>query len=156
MNTEPFGHTVFCDDIRHEVTGKLTLVGCYVAGMGFSEPPPAFVPQFAALVTIMIPKTIEFAKIKLVVLKEEGSDIEEIFEFNREISEEEKANSKKVLADGEKSERMAQLMVPIEWTNLEFRKSGSIKVRAYLDDNLEIRAGALMINFPEASANSSA
>src|SRR5215469_71646 len=41
----PTGHTVFCDDIRYEVSGKITLVGVYAGEMGFVGEFPVTLPK---------------------------------------------------------------------------------------------------------------
>ena len=42
----PYGFTTFCDDIRHEMGGKKTLVGIYAADMNFHGPLPITLPKF--------------------------------------------------------------------------------------------------------------
>ena len=42
----PSGHTVFCDDIRHEINGKITLVGTYTNIMYISGSLPHVLPKF--------------------------------------------------------------------------------------------------------------
>lgn len=153
MIAEPYGTTIFCDDIRHEVNGKLTLVGCYSAVLNFNGPAPGLLPTFAALVNIRIPKLINFNTIKLRVLKEGGSEVDEIFEM--EVGVDEKA--KRAAFEGEdtknKEEKILSMTFPLQWSPLEVKKSGFIKVRAHLDDGKEIRLGALKINFIDKSFN---
>ncbi len=49
-NTAPildvFGHTIFCDDIRIEIEGKVTYVGSYVGSMLVKVPFPFTLPKF--------------------------------------------------------------------------------------------------------------
>ena len=149
MNTEAYGTTVFCDDIRHETNGKLTLVGCYSTEMNFSGPPPGMLPTFAALVNIRIPKSVPFKTIKLCILKEEGSEISEIFGAEANVSDEDKV---KALQGGDPEsteERIFSMMFPFQLPLLTMKESGFIKVRAYLDGSDEIRLGALRVNFPK-------
>src|SRR5579864_3625715 len=42
----PYGHTIFCDDIRFEINGKVTLVGIYAGDMVFGRELPATLPKF--------------------------------------------------------------------------------------------------------------
>ncbi len=41
----PFGYTIFCDDIRHEVSGKTTLVGVYRGQLKVLGALPAAIPR---------------------------------------------------------------------------------------------------------------
>jgi hypothetical protein len=43
----PFGYTVFCDDIRQEVLGKITLVGVYQGEMTVIGVAPVQIPKLA-------------------------------------------------------------------------------------------------------------
>jgi hypothetical protein len=56
FKVQPYGVTIFCDDIRHEVGGKATYVGCYpdlwhVAASHF----PITLPQLCLAVTYVVP-----------------------------------------------------------------------------------------------------
>ncbi|MBV1927074.1 MAG: hypothetical protein KUG62_07930 [Rhodobacteraceae bacterium] len=147
MNTEPYGTTIFCDDIRHETNGKLTLVGCYSSDLNFSGPAPGMLPVFAALVNIRIPKSITFSSLRIHVLKEEGSEKSQIFDAAIEITDDEKTQSRES-DDGENMEdKIVSITIPIQWSPLPMKEQGLIKVRAYLDDSNEIRLGVLKINF---------
>ncbi|WP_449302458.1 DUF6941 family protein [Pseudoxanthomonas mexicana] len=55
---------IFCDDIREEVNGKISLIGCYTGGMQVTEF-PATLPKLCVLVRLICsahepPKTIVF------------------------------------------------------------------------------------------------
>jgi hypothetical protein len=41
-----FGHTTFCDDIRHEVDGKFTFIGVYSGSMFVRSAFPVVLPKF--------------------------------------------------------------------------------------------------------------
>jgi hypothetical protein len=43
-----FGYTIFCDDIRNEVGGKLSFIGCYNAVMFVTSPFPLVLPKLCA------------------------------------------------------------------------------------------------------------
>jgi hypothetical protein len=148
VNREAYGVTIFCDDIRHEIAGKLTLVGCYLAEMNFNSPAPGFLPTFAALVNIRIPMSVEFKKLTLRIIKESDGEIEELFKADANISSEEKERSGASEKDGPSAPKLATITLPVKWSPMEFSKPGLIKVRGYLDDDSEIQAGALKVNFP--------
>jgi len=46
----PYGFTLFCDDIRNEMDGKVTLVGIYTAEMIFNVPFPVIIPKLGFVV----------------------------------------------------------------------------------------------------------
>jgi hypothetical protein len=46
----PYGYTIFCDDIRQEVEGKLTIVGAYGHQMIIYDNLPFILPKFGLLV----------------------------------------------------------------------------------------------------------
>ena len=156
MNTEAYGITVFCDDIRHEVNGKMTLVGCYLAEMNFNGPAPGVLPTFAALVNIRIPLGIEFTTLTLRVIKEIGEDeVEEIFKADAEVSPEDRVKALSNLDNDSGDAKIAVLTFPVRWSPLEFAKPGFVKVRAYMDGGHEIKAGSLKVNFPSPEEESS-
>jgi hypothetical protein len=47
----PYGYTIFCDDIRNEIDGKVTLVGIYSADMIFKVPLPVIVPKLGIVIS---------------------------------------------------------------------------------------------------------
>jgi sensor histidine kinase YesM len=148
VNQEPFGITTFCDDIRYEVNGKMTLVGCYLSGLNFTGPPPGMLPTFAALVSLRIPLLFKFNSIKIRVTKEESEEISDI--FMREIEAPDETNKIPFRGwDKVKTEdRVLMVETPIHWQSYSFSESCLLRVRAYFDDDMEIRLGGLSINFP--------
>jgi hypothetical protein len=47
---DAWGFSLFCDDIRAEVGGKISVMGIYQADMIFTQDPPIVLPKFAILV----------------------------------------------------------------------------------------------------------
>ncbi|MDE0970443.1 MAG: hypothetical protein OSA51_13780 [Octadecabacter sp.] len=147
MNTEPYGTTIFCDNIRHEVNGKMTLVGCYASKLNFSGPPPSNLPTFAALINLRIPANVTFKRVSLRVLKIEGDKETNILEID--IDTEKEASHLTASNDDEDDSKVVNMTFPCQWEPLPFSKAGFIKVRAYLDYDREIRLGVLGVNFVE-------
>lgn len=149
MTEEAYGITVFCDDIRHEINGKITLVGCYASELNFSGPPPGVLPTFAALVNLRFPRGNTFETLNLSVTKVEDGETSEIFAAETRIAPEaflENSDS----AAGNAGEKVLSVVVPIQWTPLVFSAPALVRVRAKLDSGKEVRAGSLVINFPAA------
>jgi hypothetical protein len=58
---EPFGYTVFCDDIRNEVGGKNTYVGVYTGNLAVPSF-PAILPKFGIVATLLEPRAMAEAR----------------------------------------------------------------------------------------------
>lgn len=54
---QPYGMTVFCDDIRHEITGQVNYIGCY-QGAIFVPSFPISLPKFAFGIWLYEPKEL--------------------------------------------------------------------------------------------------
>ncbi|WP_370285797.1 DUF6941 family protein [Pseudooceanicola nanhaiensis] len=145
MNTEAYGVTMFCDDIRREMNGKLTLVGCYASELNFDSPPPGNLPRFAALINLRIPSSINFKKISIKVVQTDGEDERLLIDANIDMDLEEITKLDAPALD--EAGRVVLMAFPCQWTNIKFTSPGMIKVRAYIDDETEVRLGALKINF---------
>lgn len=62
--------TVFCDDIRQEIGGKLSYIGVYSGNMFVSEF-PAVLPKLCLALSVITPVANPFRKLTLRVLKDE-------------------------------------------------------------------------------------
>src|SRR6266566_1063417 len=65
---EAFGSTIFCDDIRVEVGGKLTFVGCYTGTMFIHTGFPVVLPKFCLGITYAQERGKVIKPIKFAVL----------------------------------------------------------------------------------------
>lgn len=153
MNTEPYGITTFCDDIRYEVTGKLMLVGCYQNEMNFASPAPAVLPTLAALVNIRVPSAFDFSEVKVVALRDTSGEIEILSEMKVWVSEEERAQALATTAEDPNGARVCVIGFQVKWSPVQFEDSCYIKIRAHLDGEHEIQAGALKVNFPPPASD---
>lgn len=69
----------FCDDIRDEIDGKVTLVGCYMGSLGVSKF-PAIIPKLCAYVRLLAPKDREFTQVRLIVRRDDEVIIDGLLE----------------------------------------------------------------------------
>lgn len=152
MNTEPYGITLFCDDIRLEVSGKITLVGCYQNEMNFSAPAPAVLPALAAWINIRIPKAFEFSTVRILAIKDTDGEVEELSSIEVNLTEEEKDQALSTTADDPHGARVSVIGFQLRWAPIRFDAPCYVKIRAYLDGKHEVQAGALKVNFPQPEA----
>ncbi len=146
---QPFGLTTFCDDIRHEINGKMTLIGCYGAELIFTANAPENLPTFAALINIRIPTNYNAEKIRIYVIKEEEEEITEILNTEISLEKTEELETK----DQKNVEVMNALILPCMWSPMPFKGNGFVKVRAVFDEKKEVKLGALRILFPDTKEN---
>jgi len=71
--------TIFCDDVRHELGGKLSYMGAY-NGVLFVPAFPVTLPKLCLVINVLTPAEKPFAKLVLRVLTNEEVLIEEDFD----------------------------------------------------------------------------
>lgn len=80
-----YGYTVFCDDIRFELDGKLSFIGVYVNDLIVNGPFPMHIPKFALGISYFEEKDVFVDDIIIRVFISEQADddgekiIEQIF-----------------------------------------------------------------------------
>ena len=147
----PSGHTIFCDDVRQEASGKQTLVGTYGTSMLVSEF-PAMLPQICCVISYReAPEAT--GKVAIRVIHEINDDETVMAEILYDIPEGSKPPAE---MEGPFIMRTGSFLVQISPFAIE--GPGLLKVRAFRDDD-EIRLGALKISHapppqPESDAAS--
>jgi hypothetical protein len=63
LPTNPSGFSIFCDDIRYEMSGKQTYIGVYDGSMRIASSAPATIPQLCVLTNMRfdqenLPRTV--------------------------------------------------------------------------------------------------
>lgn len=71
--------TVFCDDVRHELGGKLSYIGVY-SGMLFVQTFPATLSKLCLAMNVLTPADRPFAKLTVRLLKDEDVLVEGIWD----------------------------------------------------------------------------
>ena len=139
----PGGYTIFCDDIRHEITGKTTLVGKYDSAMIVSGDLPVTIPQICASVTLRLKPPHKLIKPVIKIFRTD--QIEPLFVLETEFDA---VDQNLVLPDlpfmEPDARRLMQIGVVAQLQGLIIDKTCALKVRAYIDDD-EIRLGTLLI-----------
>lgn len=141
----PYGYTIFCDDIRHEISGKVTLVGCYTSHLYFTGEFPLKLARFGLQMNLVWPTDNPFDNCKLLVFLP-GEFKEPVFtaEILSQEAELPPPPSADDLPDDDGKGRVMRFGFHTMFENLEIEKAGLIRVRA-LVDGATIRAGTLRV-----------
>jgi len=134
-------HAIYCDDIRHELGGKLTLVGVYSRHL-LVPSFPAVLPKLCLLVDVVTLENKPFEKLKIRVLLDE-TRLAEV-----EISSEDiRAGFENVpqIDDASDTERRLTFAAHFVFSPLKFDGPGMIRIRVETE-NGEIRANALRVD----------
>lgn len=139
------GFATFCDDIRQEVGGKITLVGCYTGEMTVHGEAPATLAKLGFQARLVFPAQIAPKKIDVRVDFVPGD--ETLFEATLNIPEgEHKKALGRVEPDGTGDEAQFVLIQHTILSPLEIPREGRIRVRAVVDGET-VKLGSLRIRF---------
>jgi hypothetical protein len=144
----PYGYTVFCDDIRQEVGGKITFVGTYRQALIVHGTFPITLPKFAMAIHYLEKTSETPEKVDLKVFF--PGDADDAPSISGELS---LAEASKGVPDAEKNnpKRVSTFTTQIVIAPFELKASGSIKVRIKRGDQI-IRVGRLRVTAIEAKA----
>ena len=151
----PYGITTFCDDIRHEVQNKLTLVGCYGPELLVGANPPVAIPKLGVFVQARFPPE-KISTIKLMVYVPKHDDPffvhEQPEESNDFTPHPPDPSVPPLIEDGVEVAKLRAFVLPILLGPLVLEGPGYIKVRMVYRTET-IRLGSLRIVFqgPESA-----
>ncbi len=67
--TQPrYAHCTFCDDIRHEIDGKCSIIGVYTSDMNITGIAPILIPRLIILVNVFTPIDDPLTKLNIEVI----------------------------------------------------------------------------------------
>lgn len=137
MRSPTFGYTLFCDDVRREVGGKLSFMGVYGGAMQVSQLPTHIAKLFAVSTYTQSIEEALPSKLTLKIFRstEKDEDDELMFENDIPINRERSPPPDAVVFRTRVISQMAGLHISEPCT---------IRVRFYRDD-IEVRAGVLTI-----------
>jgi len=144
---KPTGQTIFCDDIRQEIGGKLTFVGVYSNSMIiFTDDERVILPTFSFSSRILIPTKYRFSK-AVVALKIHFDDADVDVFRSEDIPGDEHAK----LNDA-KRETDEVSVLALQATLSPFPLPGSCRIlsRAYFDKH-EVKLGSLTVSVRPAN-----
>lgn len=147
LPSTPSGTTIFCDDVRHETTGKTSLIGVYQDGMSIISSVPIFIPQLCMITKVRLNQSeLPFLLSLKIIFEDE--------QFEEEIIQETKLNIPAVDKNLQESQdtvfsdkegiNYIQFQTETRLGNFPVAKSGRIKVRMFDGDN-QIALGALRL-----------
>lgn len=133
----PSGHTIFCDDIRHELGGKITFVGVYTNYLFISGTLPVTLPKLC-LGIVYREERDSREKVTIKAFMPGHDDDSPAFKLDIEPQ----PDFIPPPPSEEFSFREARLF--FEAPNVTIEQEGRIRVRAYRGDD-EIRLGVLTV-----------
>lgn len=134
----PSGHTIFCDDIRQEITGKITLVGVYSSVMFVAEM-PTVLPKFCCWVNYRDDPREDCPPADLRIIYE--TEDEEVvvaqaqWEYPTEFD---------LPPAGEDGFLMREFRMFFELSAFAIKQPGKLKVRMFRGDD-EVRIGIMHV-----------
>lgn len=143
--------TLFCDDIRHEINGKLSYIGVY-SGTLFVPVFPVTLPKLCISVKIVTPVNEPLRSLTLRVLKDDEILQEIVFDKEQLVS------ASEVLVELSDEERRLRVQMPqflLAFSPLHLDKACTLRVRA-LADHEELRGVGLIIDQISTAADSPA
>jgi len=143
-----FGDTIFCDDIRYELGGKVSYIGVY-NGVLYLSPDqtfPAVVSKLSLQVRLYMPISVDPDRIEIMVYFPEDKDDAPTF---RHVFENIPARQN-VVSDAQDIQLRGIFATPLMFSPAPLAATGSVKVRAKIGEEI-IRLGSLFIRKqPEA------
>jgi hypothetical protein len=142
---DAFGITTFCDDIRFEQLGKLSLIGCYGSDLIVFSELPVVLPKLCFFVQLRFPPvSIQSVKIKILIYFPGDEDDSPTFSQDLPpIPDDLKMKPKELPSDKDLVRQMS-VNHNILISPLMLKQEGFIKVRVNINDQI-LRAGALKI-----------
>jgi hypothetical protein len=139
-----YGYSIFCDDIRNEPGGKLSFVGCYNGVIFIAGQFPIVLPKLCVHTHVFSPASQAFSSI---LIRCYGPGDEQ--PFAEEAIEPPRQSDQAKLVANLKPQAGAPLYIvaatSLVFKPLEFRSSGLLRIRAFIDAEHEVRLGSLRV-----------
>jgi hypothetical protein len=142
---EPYGHSIFCDDIRSEAGGKLSFIGCYNAVMFASPMFPIVLQKFCVHIHIFSPATQPYRSV-MVRCYVPGQDdpIANVAIDVPGLRDQQKMLA--ILPDNGDAPPSIVVAASLVFAPLEIIRAGMINVRALINDGPnELQLGSLQV-----------
>ena len=139
--------TIFCDDIRYEVGGKLSLIGVYSGGLLVNKF-PVILPKLCVLIKIVTPAEEPLSALKVRILKND--------ETLQEVDVDDLKNATEPLAtspDEESQQRCHTAQFNLTFSPIHFDSPCTLRVLVRTRDE-ELRGLALKVGLAPPSEGS--
>lgn len=151
---EPFGNTIFCDDIRNEIGGKNSYMGVYPGSVAVPAVPYT-VPKFAVVATLYEPRSMALARTWNVVVRlflpgdseNQPTLAAELPPISREIIAK---MDQSMLPEDEDVPKLVAMNAGFVLAPMTLRQVGRIKVRATYKEGMVIRLGTCRVDLAQA------
>ena len=138
-----FGHTIFCDDIRLEVGGKVTYVGAYTGTMNIHAMFPVTLPKFAIAIFFNQKKEIFTANLGLRIFM--PGDTQDKASIEGEVEEIPSGVAEQNVIENSAPDKNYTLMgTSMVFAPFIIKEPGLIKVRVLRDSKMH-RLGVLRV-----------
>lgn len=140
---KPYGISFFCEDIRHEVGGKVSYMGIFGQDMEIEGSKPAVLPRFTIAVHLHIPVSYAPTNLRVVVLMVANSGTKELMALEGPLE----ATAPHPAGDDH------YIVANIHLNAIPFQVDEDcvLRVRAYCRDE-EVKLGSFNIRFVEPEA----
>jgi len=135
--------TLFCDDIRHEVGGKLSYIGVYSGGL-FVRAFPVTLPKLCLSVRVITPANAPLRALTLRVLKDEET-LQELILDDADLAAASDAGNG--IEEEKQGERVLMAQFMVVFSPIHFDGPCVLRVRAQTEDE-ELRGAALTVDAP--------
>ena len=140
--------TIFCDDIRHEVSNKLSYIGVY-SGNLYVQKFPVALPKLCLAIKVITSRDKPLKSIKLRVLKDDETFKEIIVDEDQLSASIEELQNEQQKKEQNNLVQSAQFV--IIFSPMQLDGPCSLKVRVDIGEEEELKGLGLMINqFPQA------
>jgi hypothetical protein len=147
LPTNPSGFSIFCDDVRYELSGKQLLLGVYDNVMMIAATSPTIIPQLCVLTTMRFDDEMLPKRATLKIIFEDESFVEqEIASMETELPVEVPQEGVDLLFSDKDGARSPQIKSEARIANLILSSNGRIKVRLHVHDNV-YALGSLRVIF---------
>jgi hypothetical protein len=141
-----YGYSIFCDDIRNEPGGKLSLIGCYNGAIFISGRFPLVLPKLCVYTHILFPASqpVSSIVIRCYLPGDEKPNFEEPVDLSQQHDQTE------LIADMKTDDGWPLFIVAASliFAPLELRSAGRMRVQATINTGREIMLGSLRIEQP--------
>lgn len=139
------GHATFCDDIRYEADGKLTLIGTYIGTMLARTAFPITLPKFGIFIEFIQRTSIFDPHLGLRIFMPGDADEKASIEIDMtELATLSAKQARDASSEQEQALPYISFHSPVMFAPLTINQAGTLKVRILRKDELH-RVGAIRI-----------